>query len=111
MLNSHALRKAAHGVSDRLLPIETSLDQTLSQTANLLAYLPQARLDANLPMATGHGAIMRVMASLSSIIVARSELLAAHEEFVVARDELRIPITDTGSLGGCPRYVSLAQVA
>jgi hypothetical protein len=59
MINVHALRDAASGVGKRLMPIEASFDATMAQTADLLAYLPTARLQARLPMSAGHDAMGR----------------------------------------------------
>jgi hypothetical protein len=110
MLNPHALRTAARGVAERIAPLEASLDDGFSQTASLLAYLPGARVAANLPMAMGQVALMRVLASLNAIAQAREEIVAAHAEFVRTGTELRLPETGFGSLGGCPPSNRLAVV-
>lgn len=113
MLRPHAFRMAAQGVAERISPIEHAIDTTLAQTAGLLAFLPQARMDANLPATTGHDAIRHVVASINAIVQARTEFLAAHAEFSATGEELGLRETGMGSLGGCPPAsgLSLARVA
>jgi hypothetical protein len=111
MLKAHALRAAAHGVADRIAPIEAAIDDSLAKTASLLAFLPEARTAASLPASTGHEAMMRVLASLNSIAQARGEMLAAHAAFAETRDELRITEKGFGSLVGCPSHAELHVVA
>jgi hypothetical protein len=102
MLKAHALHSAARNVAGHIGPIENAIDESFARTASLLAYLPEARSAANLPLNTGHKALMRVLASLNAIAQAREEMIAAHLEFVDARTDLRIPETGTGGLVGCP---------
>lgn len=111
MLNAHALHTAAHGVADRIGPIEAAIDDSLAKTAGLIAYLPEARTAARLPAATGHQAIMHVLASLNAIAQARGEMIEAHAAFADIREDLRIPETGFGSLGGCPSHAELHLVA
>lgn len=75
MLKPHALQAAARTVAEKIVPLESSLDESFSQTAGLLAYLPQARLSAGLPMETGHAAIVQLVASLQSITEARGAMM------------------------------------
>lgn len=110
MLNAHALHAAAHGVADRIGPIEAAIDDSFAKTAGLLAFLPEARTAARLPVAAGHEAMMRVLASLNSIAQARGEMLAAHAAFAETRDELRISEKGFGSLVGCPSHAELRVV-
>lgn len=110
MLNAHALYDAARQVNGHIAPIEEALDDTFSKTAGFLAYLPQARTAANLPMATGHKAMMRVLASLNAIAQARDEMIAAHEAFATTRSDLRLPETGMGSLVPCPATGQLRAV-
>lgn len=110
MLKPHALQAAARAVAEKITPLETSLDESFSQTASLLAYLPQARLTAGLPMETGHAAIVQLVASLQSITEARSAMIAAHASLAGTRGELRLPETGFGSLAGCPSSATLQVV-
>lgn len=110
MLNAHALHAAAHGVADRIAPIEAAIDDSFAKTARLLAFLPEARTAARLPVSTGHDAMMRVLASLNSIAQARGEILAAHAAFAATRDDLRITEKGFGSLTGCPTHAELHVV-
>ncbi|BBF70948.1 hypothetical protein SBA_ch1_31480 [Sphingomonas bisphenolicum] len=50
MLNAHALHAAAHEVADRIGPIEAAIDDSLAKTAGLLAFMPEARVAARLPV-------------------------------------------------------------
>lgn len=102
MLKAHALHTAARNVSSRIGPIEQAIDESFARAASLLAYLPEARSTANLPFGIGHNAQTRVLASLNAIAKAREEMIAAHQEFVETRTDLRLPETDTGGLVGCP---------
>lgn len=110
MLNAHALHTAAHGVADQIGPIEQAIDESFAKTAGLLAYLPQARTAARLPLSTGHEAMMRVLASLNSIAQARGEMVAAHAAFAETGKHLRLPETGFGSLVGCPDGAQLQVV-
>jgi hypothetical protein len=111
MLKPHALRAAAVQVAGHLGPIETAIDDSFSRTAGLLAYIPEARAAANLPLSVGHKAMMKVLASLNAIAQAQAEIIAAHREFVETRDDLRIAETGFGSLVPCPSDASLRMVA
>ncbi|TCM26161.1 MULTISPECIES: hypothetical protein [unclassified Novosphingobium] len=110
MLKSHALQAAARTVAEKIVPLESSLDESFSQTAGLLAYLPQARLSAGLPMETGHAAIVQLVASLQSITDARGAMIAAHAALAGTRNDLRLPETGFGSLAGCPSSATLQVV-
>lgn len=110
MLNAHALHTAAHGVATRIAPIEAAIDESFAKAADLLAYFTGARSEARLPLATGHEALMRVLASLNSIAQARGEMVAAHAAFAQTRRDLRLPETGFGSLVGCPDHAQLKVV-
>lgn len=102
MLKGHQLYTAARELNERIGPAEAAIDRAISLQAELIALTPQARLGAGLPASTGHQALVRLAAAMSATIAARGEFLAAHEEFAVVRDELRIPTTALGSGEGCP---------
>lgn len=110
MLNAHALHAAGRRVAGQIGSIEKAIDDSFAQTASLLAYLPEAREAANLPTATGHKALMRVLASLNAIALAREEIVAAHGAFAETRKELRLPETGLGGLVPCPSESSLRLV-
>ena len=110
MLNAHALHAAARRVSGKLGTAEQAIDESLEKTASLLASLPAARAAANLPVSTGHKAIMRVLASLNAIAQARDEMLAAHVEFAETGADLRLPEVGLGGLVPCPTEDSLRLV-
>ena len=110
MLKPHALQAAARTVAEKIMPLESSLDESFAQTADLLAYLPKARLSAGLPMETGHAAIVQLVASLQSITDARGAIIAAHAALANTRNDLRLPETGFGSLAGCPSSASLRVV-
>lgn len=110
MLKPHALHAAARTVAEKIMPLENSLDESFSQTAGLLAYLPQARLSAGLPMETGHAAIVQLVASLQSITEARGAMIAAHAALAGTRSDLKLPETGFGSLAGCPSSATLQVV-
>jgi len=111
MLNAHALHAAGGRVTHHLGSIEQSIDESFARTASFLAYLPEARAAANLPMSIGHKALMRVLASLNAIAQAREEMVAAHVEFAETRSDLRLPETDLGGLVPCPTSGSIRAVA
>lgn len=110
MLKTHALLAAARTVAEKITPLETVLDESLSQTAGLLAYLPQARVTAGLPMNTGHEAMVHLVESLQSIAHARGAMIAAHAALADTGKHLRIAETGFGSLGGCPTEATLHLV-
>lgn len=102
MLKAHHLYSAARDLNERIAPVEAAIDHAISLQADLIARAPEARLNAGLPMATGHQALVRLAAAMPATIAARGEFLAAHEEFAAVRDGLRIPTTALGSSEGCP---------
>ncbi len=110
MLKPHALQSVARTVAEKIIPLENSLDESFSQTADLLAYLPQARVSAGLPMETGHAAIVQLVASLQSMTDARGAIIAAHAALARTKGELRLPETGFGSLAGCPSSAALQVV-
>jgi hypothetical protein len=110
MPNAHALHTAAREVAERIIPLETAIDESFSQAASLLAYLPKARAASKLPISVGNDAITRVLASLNAIAAARTEMVAAHAAFVVTGEDLRLPVRGFGSLGGCPAATNLQVV-
>lgn len=110
MPKAHALHSAAHCVAEKIGPLEAAIDQSLTQAASLLAYLPEARMAAGLPISTGHDAIVNLLASLNSIARARTKMIDAHAALAQTGAELRIPATGFGSLAGCPTATHLQLV-
>ena len=110
MLNAHALHTAARRVAGDIGPIENALDESFAKAASLLAFLPEARSAANLPLTTGHKARMRLLASLNAIALAQEEMIAAHHEFASTRSDLRLPESAFGGLVPCPTEAGLRVV-
>lgn len=90
-------RTAAQEVADRLIAAETAIDVALSAAAELVGYMPQARLHANVAAEIGHEAIERSAAAFTSLINARREIVEAHKE--LAETKVRIGLR-TYALGG-----------
>lgn len=109
MLKAHALRSAAKEIAELVAPIEASNDTTISLQAKLISRTIEARMEANLPAAAGHSAIVRMAASLAATVQARTEFLAAHEELAGLRTEYRIPVA-YGTPDGCPSSATLRVV-
>lgn len=73
---------AANRIIRELHTSEAEIDRALSSSASLLATMTQARVDTELPLATGQVAIMRLVRSLTSLSNARADLVRTHSELL-----------------------------
>lgn len=63
-----------------LVSSEVEIDLALSNSANLLATLAQARIETDAPFATGQVAIMRLVKALESLTSARADMARVHAD-------------------------------
>lgn len=95
MLNQRL--NAARTINDQLKIAEHAIDKALSEAATLAAFMPQARVDANVAAEIGQVALERTHAAFSALVTARGELIAAHQELSVVKDQIGLR---TIGLGG-----------
>lgn len=91
-------RHAAQEVADRLIAAEIAIDVALTRTAELVGYMPTARLNANVAAEVGQNAIERSAAAFTSLISARREIVQAHGELAETKDRIGLRTLAIGGL-------------
>ncbi len=93
---------AAQGVADRLIHAENTLDAAVSAIADLVGFLPKARMDARLACEVVQPAFALVANTLGQVGRARGTIVAAHKALVVTRDQIGLSEHAFGGLYGKP---------
>lgn len=70
--------EAVETVAERLFAAEAAIDQALAAAAELSASMPQARQQAHLSGIVGQEAMECAAASITSLLQARNQMIAAH---------------------------------
>lgn len=83
-------------------PFEVAVDVALARGGRVLAALAEGRLEAQVAPATGHGAIMKAIATVTALGQARDGAVATRRELVVTRAQSGLREVGIGSLMGCP---------
>ena len=109
MLNER--RKAAQGVADRLMAAEAALDLALTCAAELTGYMPAARIEANIAAEIGHSAMEHSAAALSLMMRARGEIVAAHRELAITKDQIGLRTVAIGGLVPKPPLQTTGQLS
>ena len=73
-------RNAMEAVAPELFAMESAIDDAILQSTRLTASLINERRNAGLSAVVGHDAIERSGATFSTLIAARREIVATHEE-------------------------------
>jgi hypothetical protein len=73
-------RNAMEAVAPELFAMESAIDDAILQSTRLMASLINERRNAGLSAVVGHDAIERFSATFSTLIAARREVIATHEE-------------------------------
>jgi hypothetical protein len=89
---------AARAVAGDLLKFEKALDEAISSGSLLSSCLVTARMDAKLSAVIGQDALDGVIRSLSTIVAARSELVAAHHHLKTVADEIGLRTISFGEV-------------
>ena len=99
-------RNAAQNLAERLFAAEQALDTAICKTANLIGYMPIARMNANLSAVLGHDAISEAAETLSAMVGARRRLVATHNRLAETRDQIGLQAMALGSTDMKPPLVA-----
>ncbi len=94
MLNQRL--NAAREIADQLFAAERAIDDAVAQVAALTACMPRARMEANIAANVGHAALERSANTMSALIEARREIIAAHEALAEAKDQVGLRTVAVG---------------
>ena len=110
MLNQRL--QAAREIAEQLIAAERAIDNAVAQVAALTACMPLARMEANIAANVGHEALVRTAGSMTSLIDARREIIAAHEALAEAKElvGLRTVAVGGGMYKGPPKVEGLSLV-
>jgi hypothetical protein len=86
MLNNRL--NAAKEVNDRLHALEAAIDEAIARAAEFAASMPQARQRAKISAIVGQDAITKAGETLNTLIIARAQIVDAHEKLADVRDKL-----------------------
>lgn len=95
-------RTAMDAIAPELLAMECAIDDAILQSTRLTASLINERRNAGLAATIGHDAIERSGATFSTLIAARREILATHEELGSLKKQIGLGAVMTGGLGDKP---------
>lgn len=90
-------RNAAQNLAERLFAAEQALDTAICKTADLIGYMPIARMNANLSAVVGQDAISEAAETLSAMVGARGRLVATHNRLAETRDQIGLQAMAMGS--------------
>jgi hypothetical protein len=109
-MNTTKTFEMAQETARRLFAFERAIDKAIAHGAELAAYLPLARIDANLAAEVGHEGLAAAIASVGELAKARSKVVEAHQHFRVTSDELNVTVA-VGGGGGKPTLPLVAEPA
>jgi hypothetical protein len=99
----HKIRiEAAQGVADRLILAENALDNAVTAIADLVGFLPQARINAHLACEVVQPAFALATDTLGQLGKARGTIVAAHKALAETRDQIGLGTHAFGGLYGKP---------
>ena len=88
---------AAREIHAHIHATERAIDAAVVEAADLVACMPRVRMEANLAAEIGHAALERAARAFAALIKARGEIVAAHQELNVVKDQVGLR---TVALGG-----------
>lgn len=100
----------AHDVAQKLLAAEEAIDAALNKSAELLAYVPLARLEANVSTEVGQDAIEHLVHSMSKLSEARRFMVEGHEALSRTQKAARLAPRNYGGFIDKPQQASLTVV-
>jgi hypothetical protein len=95
-------RKAMEAVAPELLAMESAIDDAILQSTRLTASLITERRNAGLSAVVGHDAIERSGATFSTLMAARREIVATHEELRALKQQVGLGAVMVGNAGDKP---------
>jgi hypothetical protein len=96
MLNER--RSAANEVARKLFELEAAIDQALVCAGQLVATIPQARINAKLSAVVGQDAFDLVSDSLTALCSARGKTVAAHNALAEVHEQIGLRTFASGDL-------------
>jgi len=90
-------RDAAENLAKRLFAAEQALDEAIGRAADLIGYMPIARMNAHLSAVVGQDAISEAAGSLSALVEARNRLVATHNRLAETRVQIGLQAMAMGS--------------
>jgi flagellin-like hook-associated protein FlgL len=103
--------ETVQAVIDLLGTAEAGIDDAFSKTAELNAFLPRARLNAQLAPETGHDALEHAAEAIQHLLHARAAMVAAHKALAGVKTDLGLDTVNFGGLGGKPSKACTAPLA
>jgi hypothetical protein len=79
---SNQIQASAADISNAIPQAETAIDEAMVSVAHLMASLVQARIDNNVPAATGQASLMRLAKTQMSLIGVSGDVLRVHNEML-----------------------------
>jgi len=98
-------RNAMDAVAPELFAMESAIDDAILQSTRLTASLINERRNAGLAATIGHDAIERSSATFSTLIAARREIVATHEELGQLKERVGLGAVMVGNGGTKPGFV------
>jgi hypothetical protein len=95
-------RNAMEAVAPELFAMESAIDDAILQSTRLTASLINERRNAGLSAVVGHDAIERSGTTFSTLIAARREIIATHEELGSLKRQVGLGAVMVGGLGDKP---------
>ena len=95
-------RKAMDAVAPELFAMESAIDDAILQSVRLTASLINERRNSGLSAVVGQDAIERSSATFSTLIAARREVVATHEELGALKKQVGLGAVMTGAGGEKP---------
>lgn len=90
-------QNAAKHLAEKLYAAEHALDEAICKMADLIGYMPIARIDANLSAVVGQDAICEAAETLSGMVGSRGHLVATHHRLAETRDQVGLQAMALGS--------------
>lgn len=104
-------REVAQEVADRLMAAEHAIDQAIARTAELTAFIPSARAEADLACEVGQEALEYAAESFSTLVKARAKIIASHRELAATKDDIGLKTYALGGLVGKPYNSEVRHLA
>jgi hypothetical protein len=99
----------AQKVARKLFATEHALDAAMTETAELIAEMLQARKDLNLSATVGDAASAKLVEALSALGQARSAVVAAHGELDQVRVRIGVRTKGLGFQDKPPAFAQLTE--
>lgn len=98
-------RNAMDAVAPELFAMESAIDDAILQSTRLTASLINERRNAGLSAVVGQDAIERSSATFTTLIAARREIVATHEELGNVKQQVGLGAVMVGNGGTKPGIV------